>query len=102
MSAVVGTRASFHSSDGRTSWISLNFDDLRETPDAADSAATYGRGGAQRAMHAKEEEMTRRLTLFVAALLAAATAALTFPPSMASDAGPARADLREQAVRVHR
>lgn len=46
--------------------------------------------------------MIRQLTLFVAALLAAAATALTFPPSIASDAGPARADVPEQALRVHR
>ena len=46
--------------------------------------------------------MMRHLTLFVAALLAAAATALTFPPSIATDAGPARADVPQQAVRVHR
>lgn len=46
--------------------------------------------------------MIRRLTLFAAVLLSAAAAALTFPPSTASDAGVARAHSPEQAVRVDR
>jgi hypothetical protein len=52
-------------------------------------------------MHAKEEEMIRHLTLFVAAVVAAAATALTFPPSTASGADTARADLREQTVQAH-
>ena len=46
--------------------------------------------------------MTRRITIFVTVLLAAATTALTFLPAIASDAGPTRSDLQTQTVRVHR
>jgi hypothetical protein len=106
MSAVVGTRSSSHRSTHRTSWISLNFGDLRETPDARVPPifVPSWRVLAERGARPKEEveEMIRRLTLFAAVLLSAAAAALTFPPSTASDAGVARAHSPEQAVRVDR
>jgi hypothetical protein len=46
--------------------------------------------------------MIRHPTLFVAALLAAAATALSFPQSTASDSGPARADVRVLPVQAHR
>ena len=67
-------------------------------PDVAGAAAPYRRELDERS--GKEEEMTRRLTFFVAALLAAATAALAFPPAVASDPEPGRGDRREQQARV--
>jgi hypothetical protein len=50
----------------------------------------------------KEEEMTRRLTFFVAVLLAAATAALAFPPAVASDPDPPQADRWKQPALTNR
>ena len=46
--------------------------------------------------------MTRRLTYFVAVLLAAATAALAYPQAVASDPNPPQPDRPEQPVHLPR
>jgi hypothetical protein len=84
MRAVAGTVRWSHVESGGSSWISLNFTDLREKPDAAECTHSYPHRTLSR-RSGGGNTMIAHLTLLVAALVAAAVAALAVPSTTAAE-----------------